>query len=151
MTFSKVYDGTEPEVMYQDAPKMIVSSFLEGKNGCIMCYGVTSSGKTFCIERILSSTISHVLNDVQKIDVSYLEIYNEYVYDLIDKWNKTPTHKTNPHKMENKIENVGSILRGITEAEIKSSEEITELISYGKQKRTTEATLANANSSRVTA
>ena len=116
-----------------------------------MCYGVTSSGKTFCIERILSSTISHVLNDVQKIDVSYLEIYNEYVYDLIDKWNKTPTHKTNPHKMEDKIEIQVLFLEVLQKPKLNFTEEITELISYGKQKRTTEATLANANSSRVTA
>jgi centromeric protein E len=147
LKFSKVYN-CEPELLYQDFPKKIVESFLGGQNGAVIMYGVTGSGKTYTVDRLMQCIISEVLKLAQRIDVSYMEIYNEYVYDLVDAWSQTPVKKINPHKMEEKIEILGSVIRGITEAEIKSQQEITDLIGYGKLKRTTEATLANANSSR---
>ncbi|KFV87412.1 Kinesin-like KIF6, partial [Struthio camelus australis] len=73
---------------------------LAGYNGTIFAYGQTGSGKTFTItggaERyrdrgIIPRTLSYIFHQLQKdsskvytTHVSYLEIYNECGYDLLD-------------------------------------------------------------------
>ncbi|XP_073485086.1 kinesin-like protein KIF6 [Aquarana catesbeiana] len=73
---------------------------LTGYNGTIFAYGQTGSGKTFTItggaERygdrgIIPRTLSYIFEEFQKdsskvytLHISYLEIYNECGYDLLD-------------------------------------------------------------------
>nr|XP_035929878.1 kinesin-like protein KIF6 isoform X2 [Halichoerus grypus] len=73
---------------------------LAGYNGTILAYGQTGSGKTFTItggaERysdrgIIPRTLSYIFEQLQKdsstihtTHISYLEIYNECGYDLLD-------------------------------------------------------------------
>ncbi|KAM6085073.1 kinesin-like protein KIF6 isoform 5-T5 [Theristicus caerulescens] len=77
-----------------------VFNVLAGYNGTIFAYGQTGSGKTFTItggaERysdrgIIPRTLSYIFDQLQKdsskvytTHVSYLEIYNECGYDLLD-------------------------------------------------------------------
>ncbi|ERE91261.1 kinesin-like protein KIF6-like protein [Cricetulus griseus] len=80
------------------APK--VHTYARGYNGTIFAYGQTGSGKTFTItggaERysdrgIIPRTLSYIFEQLQKdsskiytTHISYLEIYNECGYDLLD-------------------------------------------------------------------
>ncbi|CAJ0968388.1 unnamed protein product, partial [Ranitomeya imitator] len=75
-------------------------SVLTGYNGTIFAYGQTGSGKTFTItggaERysdrgVIPRTLSYIFEALQKdgskvytVHISYLEIYNECGYDLLD-------------------------------------------------------------------
>ncbi len=78
----------------------MIEDCLEGYNGTIFAYGQTGSGKTFTItggaERyadrgIIPRTLSYIFSKAQKdttqklkVSISYLEIYNEAGYDLLD-------------------------------------------------------------------
>lgn len=78
----------------------IVYSALDGYNGTILAYGQTGSGKTYTItggehysdRGIIPRVLSTIFEEFeQRVNVryscyiSYLEIYNENVYDLLDR------------------------------------------------------------------
>ena len=80
----------------------IVSDFLDGYNGTIFAYGQTGSGKTYTMsgggslweERgIIPRTFTQIFDLIKKrknlvqykLYASYLEIYNECGYDLLER------------------------------------------------------------------
>lgn len=78
----------------------IVYSALDGYNGTILAYGQTGSGKTYTItggehyadRGIIPRVLSTIFEEFEKRPnmryscyISYLEIYNENVYDLLDR------------------------------------------------------------------
>ena len=104
--FSRVLDqGMTQDQVFETVAQPVVDSVLEGYNGTIFAYGQTGSGKTFTItggaERyadrgIIPRTISYIFQQLQsrtdchfEVRISYLEIYNEAGYDLLD-----PSHET---------------------------------------------------------
>jgi len=72
---------------------------IEGYSGTIFCYGQTGAGKTFTMggssvdykyRGLIPRTIGKLFQDIQsrydqtfKIKASYLEIYNEFMLDLL--------------------------------------------------------------------
>lgn len=92
--------ATRQENVFESAAKEIVDSVLEGYNGTIFAYGQTGSGKTYTItggtERyadrgVIPRSLSYVFSEARnrtdvhiKVSVSYLEIYNDEGYDLLD-------------------------------------------------------------------
>ena len=88
--------------MYNRVARPIVSNVLEGYNGTIFAYGQTGTGKTFTMEGdrsvaelkgIIPNSFAHIFGHIAKsgddknflVRVSYLEIYNEEVQDLLGK------------------------------------------------------------------
>uniref|UniRef100_A0A452TG23 Kinesin-like protein n=1 Tax=Ursus maritimus TaxID=29073 RepID=A0A452TG23_URSMA len=99
--FQKIFDqGANQETIFENIAKPVAESVLAGYNGTIFAYGQTGSGKTFTItggaERysdrgIIPRTLSYIFEQLQKdgstihtTQISYLEIYNECGYDLLD-------------------------------------------------------------------
>ena len=88
------------EQVFDTVAKEVVDSVLEGYNGTIFAYGQTGSGKTFTItggdakyqdRGIIPRSISYIFSEMRKktdlsikLNVSYLEIYNDDGYDLLD-------------------------------------------------------------------
>lgn len=80
--------------------KDVIDDCLEGYNGTIFAYGQTGSGKTFTItggaekyadRGIIPRTLSYIFGLANKqtdskikVSISYMEIYNEAGYDLLD-------------------------------------------------------------------
>jgi len=78
----------------------VIQSGLDGFNGTIFAYGQTGSGKTFTVtggpekyedRGIIPRSLSALFNQFKKrtdynysVHVSYLEIYNDSGYDLLD-------------------------------------------------------------------
>lgn len=79
-----------------------MQNVLEGYNGTIFAYGQTGTGKTFTMEGdrsvpelkgIIPNSFAHIFGSIAKAEdnvkflvrVSYLEIYNEDVRDLLGK------------------------------------------------------------------
>jgi centromeric protein E len=75
----------------------VVNGAMEGVNGTVFAYGVTSSGKTHTMHGdqkspgIIPLAIKDVFSIIQEtpdreflLRVSYLEIYNEVINDLLD-------------------------------------------------------------------
>ncbi|XP_068436732.1 kinesin-like protein KIF6 isoform X2 [Clinocottus analis] len=99
--FLKVFDqAVKQEEIFENIAKPVADSVLAGYNGTIFAYGQTGSGKTFTITggaerysdrgiipRALSYLFERVSQDssmVYTTHISYLEIYNETGYDLLD-------------------------------------------------------------------
>ncbi|XP_062326162.1 kinesin-like protein KIF6 isoform X2 [Osmerus eperlanus] len=101
--FQKVFDYTvNQEEIFQTIAKPVADRVLAGYNGTIFAYGQTGSGKTFTItggaehyndRGIIPRTLSYIYqqfsqnknnNMVYTTHISYLEIYNEVGYDLLD-------------------------------------------------------------------
>lgn len=101
--FKKIFgaDSSQQEV-YQKVAAPLVVDFLDGYNGTVFAYGQTGSGKTYTMsgggiqyeERgIIPRVFTHLFEEIERrrgkteytIWASYLEIYNECGYDLLDK------------------------------------------------------------------
>ncbi|KAM5286927.1 kinesin-like protein KIF6 isoform 2-T2 [Hipposideros larvatus] len=99
--FQRIFDqDANQETIFENIAKPVAESVLAGYNGTIFAYGQTGSGKTFTItggaERysdrgIIPRTLSYIFEQLQKdtskiytTHISYLEIYNECGYDLLD-------------------------------------------------------------------
>jgi centromeric protein E len=88
---------TTTEAVYDVAARPVVKGAMEGINGTVFAYGVTSSGKTHTMHGdqncpgIIPLAIKDVFSLIQDtpgreflLRVSYLEIYNEVINDLLD-------------------------------------------------------------------
>ncbi|CAB1435125.1 unnamed protein product [Pleuronectes platessa] len=104
-SFDRVFTAEETtNQLYQDIAKPLVVSTVEGYNGTIFAYGQTSSGKTFTmmgsnhIPGVTPLAVEDVFQTIKNcpkkeflLRVSYMEIYNETVTDLlVDSWKRKP-------------------------------------------------------------
>ncbi|XP_017430380.1 kinesin-like protein KIN-7E, chloroplastic isoform X4 [Vigna angularis] len=89
--------ATTTRHVYDVAAHHVVSGAMEGINGTVFAYGVTSSGKTHTMHGeqkspgIIPLAVKDVFSIIQEtpgreflLRVSYLEIYNEVINDLLD-------------------------------------------------------------------
>lgn len=160
-SFDYVYDqeSTQEEV-YETTAKPAVHNTLEGFNATIMAYGQTGTGKTFTMEGfkynnhdpqrgIIPRCIEEIFKYIQNcsdskttfmVRASYLQIYNEYISDLLR------TDRINLHIREDKKK--GVYVEGLSEWAVRSPNEIYSLMQKGAASRTTAATKMNDVSSR---
>src|SRR3984885_14766877 len=82
--------------VYDSAAKRLVRRVMEGYHGTVFAYGMTGTGKTFSMQGTMSSpgviplAITDIFSYIREtphreflLRVSYLEIYNEKIYDLL--------------------------------------------------------------------
>ncbi|CAH2010923.1 unnamed protein product [Acanthoscelides obtectus] len=160
-TFDSTYgQDSTTEVIYNDICYPLVESVLEGYNATIFVYGQTGCGKSFTMEGIkdnpaqkgvISRAFEHIFEAISVASgikylalVSYLEIYNEHIRDLLlcsEKLNGTPlTLKESP--------NEGVTVPGLTSHPVHNAAECEHLLNLGSKNRMIGATLMNQNSSR---
>jgi centromeric protein E len=88
--------GSSTEEVYKTMAKPIIEDAMNGINGAIFAYGQTASGKTFTMQGtaevpgIVPLSVRQVFARIREcpdqeflLRVSYLEIYNEKVRDLL--------------------------------------------------------------------
>ncbi|GMT19230.1 hypothetical protein PFISCL1PPCAC_10527 [Pristionchus fissidentatus] len=156
--FDKVFKpNTTQEQLYMGAAYHIVQDVLSGYNGTVFAYGQTSSGKTHTMEgvfgdpqlqgiipRIVQDVFNHIFSMDENLEftlkVSYYEIYNEKIRDLLD------VTKTNLsiHEDKNRVPYV----KGATERFVSSPQEVMDAIEEGKNNRCVAVTNMNEHSSR---
>ncbi|XP_070067673.1 centromere-associated protein E isoform X2 [Drosophila takahashii] len=100
--FDYVFDeGTNNQEVFDRMAKHIVHACMQGFNGTIFAYGQTSSGKTYTMmgdgqnpgvmvlaaKEIFQQISSQTERDFL-LRVGYIEIYNEKIYDLLNKKNQ---------------------------------------------------------------
>uniref|UniRef100_A0A158P860 Kinesin-like protein n=1 Tax=Angiostrongylus cantonensis TaxID=6313 RepID=A0A158P860_ANGCA len=156
--YDKVFKpNTTQEQVYMGAAYHIVQDVLSGYNGTVFAYGQTSSGKTHTMEGtiddpVMQGIIPRIVHDIFNhiytmdtelefhIKVSYFEIYNEKIRDLLD------PEKVNLsiHEDKNRVPYV----KGATERFVGSPEEVMQTIEDGKSNRQVAVTNMNEHSSR---
>ncbi|TYI32740.1 hypothetical protein ES332_A04G084400v1 [Gossypium tomentosum] len=138
--------------VYDVAAQHVVSGAMEGINGTIFAYGVTSSGKTHTMHGdqrspgIIPLAVKDAFSIIQEtpnreflLRVSYLEIYNEVVNDLL-----------NPAGQNLRIREdaQGTFVEGVKEEVVLSPAHALSLIAAGEEHRHVGSTNFNLLSSR---
>lgn len=163
-TFDQVYGiDSKQEEIFEGCTKELVLSVFAGYNATVLAYGQTGSGKTFTMGSgqtnninqeeigIIPRVIKMIFDEVDKrknqaefiIKVSFLEIYNEEIHDLLE------TNSMVPEKPISIREDKGSIfLMGLHEEKVINCEEMLTCLERGTLQRIVASTLMNASSSR---
>uniref|UniRef100_A0A8C4VZV8 Kinesin family member 13B n=1 Tax=Gopherus evgoodei TaxID=1825980 RepID=A0A8C4VZV8_9SAUR len=145
------------DVVFKCLGENILQNAFEGYNACIFAYGQTGSGKSYTmmgtadrpglIPRLCSSLFERAQkeeNEEQsfKVEVSYMEIYNEKVRDLLDPKGSRQSLKVREHNV------FGPYVDGLSKLAVASYKDIESLMSEGNKSRTVAATNMNEESSR---
>eukprot|EP01083_Nonionella_stella_P069985 186951_1 len=139
--------------LYNTMTKRIVQSSCKGINGCIFAYGQTSSGKTYTmlgtdgdpgITLLALSDIFHwIRNDPTRkyaLFISYIEIHNEVINDLLNAENKNLRIVDTPAQ--------GPVIKNCTESAVKTPHDVIQLLLTGEKLRKVSETHSNERSSR---
>ncbi|KAK1627508.1 hypothetical protein QYE76_001823 [Lolium multiflorum] len=138
--------------VYDAAARQVVSGAMEGIYGTIIAYGLTSSGKTHTMHGykkspgIIPLAVKDAFSIIQEtpnrkflLRVSYLEIYNEVLNDLLNPAGKKLRIRNDPH---------GTIVDGIKEEVLLSPAHALSLITAGEEHRHVGSANFNIPSSR---
>ncbi|XP_067297025.1 kinesin-like protein KIF16B isoform X5 [Pseudorasbora parva] len=147
------------EKVFKDLGTDVLKSAFEGYNACIFAYGQTGSGKSHTmmgipgdlglIPRICEGLFSRISGMTRRdeasfrTEVSYLEIYNERVRDLLRrKLAKTYNLRVREHPKE------GPYVEDLSKHLVQNYSDVEELMEAGNINRTTASTGMNDASSR---
>ncbi|XP_047429143.1 kinesin-like protein KIF13B isoform X2 [Mugil cephalus] len=145
------------DVVFQCLGESLLDNAFMGYNACIFAYGQTGSGKSYTmmgsaeqpglIPRLCSSLFSRTVNEAREgesftVEVSYMEIYNEKVRDLLDPKGNRQALRVREHKV------FGPYVDGLSRLAVASCKDIESLMSEGNKSRTVAATNMNEESSR---
>ncbi|XP_030240036.1 kinesin-like protein KIN-7I [Drosophila navojoa] len=150
--FDYVFDqDTNNQIVFDCMAKHIIEACMKGFNGTIFAYGQTSSGKTYTMmgdeqnpgvmvlaaKEIFKQIARHSDRDFL-LRVGYIEIYNEKIYDLLNKKNQDlKIHESN-----------GMVHVNCEECIITSEEDLLQFLCMGNKERTVGETNMNERSSR---
>ncbi|XP_027368410.1 kinesin-like protein KIN-4C [Abrus precatorius] len=175
-TYDYVYGstGSPSSAIYDDCVAPLVDALFHGYNATVLAYGQTGSGKTYTMgtnytgEENSGGIIPKVMETIFKrvqvmkesseflIRVSFIEIFKEEVFDLLDPNSSRgdvastakPAVPTRVPIQIRETVNGGITLAGVTEAEVKTKEEMSSYLSRGSLSRATGSTNMNSQSSR---
>ncbi|XP_076248696.1 kinesin-like protein KIF18A [Calliopsis andreniformis] len=152
--FDRVFDMPSNNTdVFEGSTKGLISSLLDGYNCSVFAYGATGAGKTHTMlgssedPGITYRTVAELFSQIEKqgehrefnLGVTYLEIYNENVQDLLQK--SGPLHLRDDGRC-------GVIVAGLKVIAIQNAEELLTLLARGNKNRTQHPTDANEESSR---
>ncbi|KAH8255077.1 hypothetical protein KR038_010509 [Drosophila bunnanda] len=162
-TFDSAYNmNTTTEVIYNEMCYSLVESIIEGYNGTIFAYGQTGCGKTHTMQGtgnmdntmsdgIIPKCFDHIFEAISMITnirylafVSYYEIYNENIRDLLV---TTSDGSFVNHPLKD-IPGVGVTVPTLSSHPVINAVQCYSWLNVGNKNRITAATLMNENSSR---
>ncbi|XP_027896616.1 kinesin-like protein KIF13B isoform X2 [Xiphophorus couchianus] len=145
------------DVVFQCLGESLLNNAFMGYNACIFAYGQTGSGKSYTmmgsaeqpglIPRLCSSLFGRTVQEAREgetftVEVSYMEIYNEKVRDLLDPKGSRQALRVREHNV------FGPYVDGLSRLAVASYKDIESLMSEGNKSRTVAATNMNEESSR---
>ncbi|KUI70151.1 Kinesin-like protein 5 [Cytospora mali] len=155
--FDRIFDenATQTEV-YEATTKNLLDSVLDGYNATVFAYGATGCGKTHTITGTASQpgiiflTMQELFEKIAdrsdekttEITLSYLEIYNETIRDLL------VPGGSRQGLMLREDSNQAVMVAGLTTHHPKDVQEVMDMIVQGNEYRTVSPTAANQTSSR---
>uniref|UniRef100_A0A8C5C2U2 Kinesin-like protein n=1 Tax=Gadus morhua TaxID=8049 RepID=A0A8C5C2U2_GADMO len=162
-TYDYVFDPmAEQEEVFTVAVSPLLSGLFKGYHATVLAYGQTGSGKTFsmggtytsaqedqpCVG-VIPRVIQRIFQEKDKggscdftLTVSYLEIYNEDILDLLCPSKDKPAISIREDPKE------GIKIVGLTERVVRSAQEMVACLELGNSSRTVGSTAMNAESSR---
>ncbi|XP_010071892.1 PREDICTED: kinesin-like protein KIF9, partial [Pterocles gutturalis] len=156
-----VLHNASQELVYETVAKRLVAEALIGYNGTIMCYGQTGAGKTYTMtgataeykhRGIIPRAIQQVFKAAaQSVDalvtlrISYLEIYNETLLDLLSTVTGSGSSDTQLAVVDCPQ---GVYVRGLSVHTVSHEEDALNLLFEGETNRVIAEHTLNKNSSR---
>ncbi|KAI0432090.1 kinesin-domain-containing protein [Xylaria sp. FL1042] len=149
--------------VYDHIAKRLVRRVMEGYHGTVFAYGMTGTGKTFSMQGTASSpgviplAITDIFSYIREtpsreflLRVSYLEIYNEKIHDLLSMptANATGTAAAQEEIKLREDSKRGVYATPLKEEIVQSPTQLLRVIARGDQARRTASTQFNARSSR---
>lgn len=168
-SFDKVFPPTTTQEQVFEEISQLVQSVLDGYRVCIFAYGQTGSGKTFTMEGppgingsstiddpismgMIPRAVMQIFQSSQQlksngweftIEASFLEIYNETIYDLL------ATEKNNKKLDIRHIPNTNkTIVQDLTTVPVSCTDQVFKLLRRASENRTIGETQCNERSSR---
>uniref|UniRef100_A0A182UHV1 Kinesin-like protein n=1 Tax=Anopheles melas TaxID=34690 RepID=A0A182UHV1_9DIPT len=144
--------------LYVDTARPIVDKVLEGYNGTILAYGQTGTGKTYTMsgsadspqtKGIIPNTFAHIFGHIARgkenqkflVRVSYMEIYNEEVRDLLGK-------ELNKSLEVKERADIGVFVKDLSGYVVHNADDLDNIMKLGNKNRVVGATKMNSESSR---
>ncbi|XP_045781848.1 kinesin-like protein KIF3A isoform X2 [Maniola jurtina] len=157
--YDAVFDTNTTQMdIYVQTASPIVEQVLRGYNGTIFAYGQTGTGKTYTmagsnsapeLRGIIPNSFAHIFSHIATakddekflVCVTYLEIYNEEVRDLLG---------NNPHQSLEVKErpDIGVFVKDLTGYVVHNADELEKIMAVGNKNRHIGATAMNIESSR---
>ncbi|CAK5081673.1 unnamed protein product [Meloidogyne enterolobii] len=160
--FDEVFgpDSCQSDV-YNCIARPVVENVLEGFNGTVFAYGQTGTGKTYTMsgdpnigeQGIIQYSFAHIFNHIAEsghekrflVRISYMEIYNEELRDLLV--------RTVPGAVHSYLEikeraDVGVYVKDLLSVTVSSADQCMRIMQLGNANRHTGKTSMNEQSSR---
>ncbi|XP_070542706.1 uncharacterized protein [Ptychodera flava] len=151
--FDRVFsDNESTSVVYDEIALPIVDGAMDGYNGTIFAYGQTSSGKTYTMQGsdsnpgIILRAVSRIFENIEKtpgreflLRISYAELYNEELRDLLSNERKTLTIREDGKRV---------FVQNLSEEMVTTNTAVIDLLKKGEARRHIAGTNMNEHSSR---
>ncbi|KAG9464074.1 hypothetical protein GDO78_020547 [Eleutherodactylus coqui] len=163
-TYDFVFDPlAEQEEVYNTAVSPLIQGLFKGYNATVLAYGQTGSGKTFSMGGaythdqeneptvgVIPRVVKALFQEIEQradweflLKVSYLEIYNEEILDLL----YASRDKACPISIREDPKE-GIKICGLTERDVKTALDTISCLEQGNSSRTVASTAMNSQSSR---
>ncbi|KAF9550368.1 kinesin-like protein Klp5 [Mortierella hygrophila] len=159
--FDRVFhEDAQQEEVFENTTRHLIDGVLNGYNGTLFAYGATGCGKTHTISGTLEKpgiiflTMQELYDRIKEVEdektievsLSYLEVYNETIRDLLTKPGSESAKPASLHLREDSAKKIS--IAGLSEHHPKGMDELMDLVLMGNENRTMSPTEANATSSR---
>lgn len=169
-TYDRVFGpNSKQQEVYNAVVRPVVMEVIEGYNCTIFAYGQTGTGKTFTMEGarsddplinweddplvgIIPRAVSHLFSALNAISnceysvkISYIELYNEELSDLLSE-SQDLNEKLRIFEDSNRKGSV--VIPNLEEITVSDKKEVYKILQKGAEKRQKAATYMNAQSSR---
>ncbi|KAL4794137.1 kinesin motor domain-containing protein [Aspergillus venezuelensis] len=159
--YDNVFSAIENNArVYDSAAKRLVRRVMEGYHGTVFAYGMTGTGKTFSMQGTATSpgviplAITDIFSFIREtphreflLRVSYLEIYNEKIHDLLSVSMGPASAQQEEIKLREDSKR-GVYAAPLKEEIVQSPTQLLRVIARGDHARRTGSTQFNARSSR---
>ena len=158
--FDKILHNVAQEEVFEYV-KTMISGATHGFNGTVFAYGPTGSGKTFTMSGsssnfnyrgIIPRSITRLFQELggkvdfeSKVSISYLEIYNEIIFDLLS---PVPANEQKGEINFQEDSKGNIIVKGLTKHSVANEEEAFNLLFEGESNRTVSEHQLNKGSTR---
>jgi kinesin family protein 6/9 len=97
--FHSILHNVSQEIVFEEAAREIVDSFIQGYNGCIFSFGQRGAGKTFTMyggirhskyRGVIPRSLAYTYQELEKfktiqfkLSIQFFQVHNDVIYDLL--------------------------------------------------------------------